>query len=159
MIELLNEIGFEIHNHHVMSGFRQVIQNTGFLGRWQKLYEKPLTICDTVHNEAGVRYLVEQIRNLQFENLYLIWGVVEGKDLQGVFKQLPKNAFYYFCEAKIPRAMNGGKLRDYAIEMGFSGEFIPDVNRAIEKARANANSEDLIIIGGSNFIIAEIEDL
>ena len=159
IIDLLRESDFQISNKQLDQGLKNVVKNTGLLGRWQKLYEKHLTICDTVHNVAGVRLLIDQIEKIKYNKLHIIWGSVQGKDLIGLFSYLPNNAFYYFCEATIPRALPAEKLEAVAKEYGCLGTVIYDVNDAIEVARDKASVEDLIIIGGSNFIIAEIKNL
>ena len=136
-----------------------MVINTGLKGRWQKLSEHPLVICDTMHNEAAIAYLVKQLSSLKYKRLFIIWGSVEGKDLRAIFQQLPEDAFYYFCEANVPRALRAGKLREIAQEENRKGQIILDVNDAIEAARQQANPTDLIFVGGSNFIVAEIEHL
>ena len=159
VVELLREKRFEISRDHVQEGFKKVIPKTGLLGRWQRLYEKPLTICDTVHNAAGVGFLTNQIRKITYNKLHIIWGAVEGKDLNEIFLQLPVDAFYYFCESSIPRAMAAEKLHVIAASSGCQGVVIKDVNEAIDQVREVADEKDLIIIGGSNFVIAEIKNL
>lgn len=159
VIDLLNEDEFQISDNNTVLGFQDIIKNTGLLGRWQKLYDNPLTICDTAHNEAGVKLLTHQISGLKYNKLHIIWGTVEGKDLTGVFRYLPKDAFYYFCEASIPRALDAEKLQKKGEEFGCIGIVMKDVNEAIAEARDRAEKDDLIIVGGSNFIIAEINKL
>lgn len=159
VIDLLNQNKFHIGGNDIILGFRDVVKNTGLLGRWQKLYDNPLTICDTAHNEAGVKMLTHQIKGLKYNKLHIIWGTVEGKDLDGVFRYLPNDAFYYFCEALIPRALDADKLQMVGKEFKCIGITIKDVNEAIKEARKRAEKDDLIIVGGSNFIIAEINNL
>lgn len=159
ILDLLNLQGFHISIDHLHNGLSQVTKNTGLLGRWQKIHDNPLTICDTVHNEAGVKYLIRQIEKIQYDNLYIIWGTVEGKDLRGFFQHLPNKAYYYFCEASVPRAQKASVLQHAASEFGIEGSVVKDVNVAIELARGKAGQDDLIFIGGSNFVIAEIKDL
>lgn len=159
VVDVLIQQDFLITNEQLKNGFKNVVKNTGLLGRWQKLSDNPLTICDTVHNEAGVKYLVQHIAEIKYEKLHIIWASVMGKDLHGIFKYLPNDAFYYFCEASIPRALKAEVLQEQAKELACVGKVIKDVNEAIETARKQANKNDLIIIGGSNFIIAEIKEL
>lgn len=159
VVDLLNSHGLKITDEHLHNGFLNVKKNTGLLGRWQQLNEKPLTICDTVHNEAGIAFLIRQIRKIKYDKLYIIWGAVEGKDLHGIFRCLPKDAFYYFCQALIPRALDALELQKEASGFGLNGVVVKDVNLAIEKAREKAGRNDLVFIGGSNFIIAEIKNL
>lgn len=159
VVELLNSLGLKISDGHLVDGLKNVKKNTGLFGRWQRLDEKPLTICDTVHNEAGIAYLIQQINEMEYNKLHIIWGAVEGKNLDGIFKHFPTNAFYYFCEASIPRAMEASELQKKATSFGLNGSVVKDVNLAIEKAREKAGQNDLVFIGGSNFIIAEIKNL
>lgn len=159
VIDLLNERDFTISAKSIGEGLGHVVRNTGLKGRWQKLHDHPLMICDTVHNEAGIAYLVKQISTLKYERLFIIWGAVEGKNLYGIFKQLPEDAFYYFCEANVPRAFSAENMHQIASEIGREGQIIQDVNEAISTALKKAGSNDLIFIGGSNFIIAEIDNL
>lgn len=158
-IDILNNQGFQITDQQLQEGFRNVAKKTRLLGRWQKLNDNPLTICDTVHNAAGIKYLLKQIEQIDFDKLYIIWGSVEGKDLQSIFQLLPNDAFYYFCEASIQRAQKAELLWEKAKGFALEGIVIKDVNNAIDTARAHANENDLIIIGGSNFIVAEIKTL
>lgn len=159
VFNLLNAREFNITNEHLRLGLKNVVKNTGLLGRWQKLMDKPLTICDTVHNEAGVRFLAIQIAKMKYDKLYIIWGSVTGKDLRGIFQHLPNKAIYYFCEASIPRALKASELQNEASKYGIEGKVVGDVNVAIEEAREKAGQNDLVFIGGSNFIIAEIKNL
>lgn len=159
VLDLLNAQGFHISNEQTQKGFSDVIKNTGLLGRWHKLADNPLTICDTVHNELGIKHLIGQIEKMSYDKLYIIWGAVEGKNLLGVFQYLPRDAFYYFCEASIPRALKASVLQNEASKFGLAGGIEKDVNTAIAKARQRAGPNDLVFIGGSNFLIAEIKDL
>ncbi len=159
VIELMNSHGLNITKEHLLSGFKHVKKNTGLFGRWQILNDKPLIICDTVHNAAGITYLIDQIKKINYDRLHIIWGAVQGKDLRGIFQYLPSNAFYYFCEASIPRALPASALQKEASSFGLMGSVIKDVNLAIKTAWNKAGQEDLIFVGGSNFIIAEIKNL
>lgn len=158
-IELLRDLQFRISDDAIRDGFKNVINLTGLKGRWQILGKDPLIICDTGHNESGIAYIAEQLSNLDFEKLYIVLGVANDKKLEGIFKLLPKQAFYYFCQAKIPRALNAALLAEQAMRFGITGEVVPDVNLAIRKAKLEASAKDVIFIGGSSFVVAEIEDL
>jgi dihydrofolate synthase/folylpolyglutamate synthase len=159
VVELLVGQDYSISEEQLQLGLNQVRKSTGFKGRWQKLSDVPLIICDTAHNEAGVKLLFDQIRQLNFDRQYIVWGVVAGKPLEGIFQHLPKDAFYYFCEPDVPRAMKAELLYDFAREMGLHGVVVKNVNEAILQARASAGEKDLIFIGGSNFVVAEINEL
>ena len=158
-IDILNNEFFSISVDHIQEGLRNVTRNTGFYGRWQVLSIDPLTICDTAHNEEGAIQLFDQISKIKYRGLYIIWGTVEGKNLDSILRHFPSDAFYYFCEANIPRALNSEKLLNLAQKFGIKGEVVRNVNDAISMAKERAGQDDLIIVGGSNFIVAEIDDL
>jgi dihydrofolate synthase/folylpolyglutamate synthase len=128
-------------------------------GRWQKLSDNPLTICDTGHNEAGIREILNQISGLNYAKLHWVLGMVKDKDVSKILKLLPTTAHYYFCQAKIPRAMDAATLSQHAKGLGLTGTIVADVNEAIRTATQNASPDDLILIGGSTFVVAEIENL
>jgi dihydrofolate synthase/folylpolyglutamate synthase len=159
VVSLLNCHGYNIDNAQLKDGLKNVCINTGFKGRWQKIGDQPLTICDTAHNEAGAMLLMAQIHNIAYKTLHIVWGAVEGKDIKTILRHLPKKAFYYFCEPDIPRAMRSEKLLEHAKMMGLEGKVFRSVNDALKLARQNAGKNDLIIVAGSNFIVAEINEL
>ena len=158
-LDILNSGDFIISENQVKEGFKKVIRNTGFYGRWQVLCEDPLTVCDTAHNEAGVALLFHQITGIKHSNLHVVWGTVEGKNLGSMFRYFPKKAYCYFCEANIPRALKAEKLFMEASDFGIRGEIVKNVNDALTMAKRNAKQDDLILVGGSNFIVAEIGNL
>lgn len=158
-IEILNERGFQISQQQLISGLEKTVLQTGLKGRWQQLGEKPLIICDTGHNADGVREVVSQISQQRFTELFIVWGMVKDKEPDEVLKLLPKHASYYFCQAKIPRAMDAWILKQSAERFGLKGEVVPDVNEAIASAKSRAGADDFIFIGGSTFVVAEINDL
>lgn len=155
----LREAGFTISDMAVRKGISEVVSLTGLKGRWQKLRDIPLTICDTGHNPAGIREVVDQIRITPHHHLHFVFGAVKEKDLTEVLRLLPKGASYYFCEAKIPRALDAFLLAKEASAFGLSGKVIKDVNDAYGEATRNAKEGDLVFIGGSTFVVAEIEGL
>jgi dihydrofolate synthase/folylpolyglutamate synthase len=154
-IEVLNERGFNIPKGAWIKGLEQTVSQTGLKGRWQKLSDKPLTICDTGHNIDGVR----QLKTLRYNQLHMVWGAVKDKDIADILALLPKDAHYYFCQAKIPRALDAQQLLKLASEIGLKGKVIVDVNSAYQEAKQAANDDDVIFIGGSTFVVAEIEEL
>lgn len=158
-IELLKQQGEEISSGQVEKGLEKVVANTQLKGRWQKLSDRPLVICDTGHNIDGITEVVKQIRSIPYRKLHLVFGVVKDKDVTEVLKVLPKQAACYFCQAKLPRAMDAYQLAEKAAEFGLHGEVIPDVNEAKKKALKNALPDDMIFIGGSTFVVAELDDL
>jgi dihydrofolate synthase / folylpolyglutamate synthase len=158
-IEVLNGRYCSLSQDQIRSGLEQVIANTNFKGRWQKLHDKPLMICDTGHNIDGIREIIRQLNTMKFRQLHMVLGMVKDKDITEILALLPKQAAYYFCQAKIPRAMDAATLAEKAQSAGLRGEIIPDVNEAKRKALKNASQDDLIFIGGSTFVVAEIEEL
>lgn len=137
-------------------GFRNLRALTSFLGRWEVIGERPTILCDSAHNEAGMRLAMQQVQELPFNKLHFVIGVVKDKDRKKLFSFLPKNARYYFAKADIPRGLDAQILLEEARQHGFQGEAYPSVKRALEAAKEQAASEDLIYIGGSIFVVAEI---
>jgi len=159
VVEELRKRNFSTHDRDVFNGLKNTIQLTGLKGRWQKLNDKPLMICDTGHNEAGIKLVVEQINQQKFDKLHFVIGMVKDKDISKVLMLFPEDAHYYFCNAKIPRAMPAVELKEKAKKFGLIGEAIEDVNEAINQANKNASVDDMIFIGGSTFVVGEIENL
>ena len=116
----------------------------------------PLTIYDTGHNEAGIIEIINQLNSISFHKLHFVFGVVKDKDISNILPILPKNATYYFCRADIPRALNEEELKRQAKVAGLTGEAYPSVNEALTAAQKNARKEDLIFVGGSTFVVAEV---
>lgn len=158
-VDELRHQSFNISQAALITGLKSVTSLTGLKGRWQKLSDTPLTICDTGHNEAGVKEILNQIGELKFDKLHWVLGMVKDKDISKILNLLPAGAHYYFCQANIPRAMEASTLAQHAKEVGLNGVIIPDVNEAIRTASKKASAEDLILIGGSTFVVAEIENL
>ncbi len=158
-IDVLNERGFDIEEEAIIAGLENVITTTGLKGRWQIMRESPKVICDVGHNEAGVQHILEQLEGLQYKQLYIIWGTVADKDVGKILSLLPESAYYYYCQPKMPRALQAGELAEKAMEKGLRGEIAEDVNMAVRLALERANSDDLIFVGGSTFVVAELEDL
>jgi len=158
-VEILNQKGFKISLEQLKTGLEKTVAQTGLKGRWQQLGVKPLIVCDTGHNEGGVREVVGQINQQKFKKLFIVWGMVKDKEPDSVLNLLPKEAYYYFCQAPIPRAMDAEVLKQFAERFGLVGEIVKDVSHAIDKAKSQAGSEDFIFIGGSTFVVAEIENL
>ena len=155
----LNKRRFTISAQNISDGLKNTIALTQLKGRWQQLSDKPLIICDTGHNEAGITEVLKQISKQRFNHLHVVWGMVNDKDPGRLLELLPKNATYYFCQAKIPRAMNAVELKVKAMTYGLAGDVVEEVNEAIAQARKNCSAEDMIFIGGSTFVVAEIEGL
>ncbi len=158
-VEVLREKGFTIEGSQIHYALKNVTTLTGLKGRWQSLGTHPAIICDTGHNEGGVREVVKQLHEQKFKKLFIVWGSVKDKDITTILSLLPKEAYYIFCEANIPRAMNAGELHRQAALQRLEGEVVPDVNEAIHRAKAMSSENDFIFIGGSTFVVAEINGL
>ena len=158
-IKVLQKLGYRITTQNIQNGIENVIKLTGLKGRWQKLGESPLIICDTGHNVDGLKDVVHQIRAQNFKNLFIVLGMVKDKDISNVIRLLPREAYYFFCQATIPRALEAKFLAEKAKAAGLQGEVVQDVNKAIAAAKSKAGAEDFIFIGGSTFVIAEIDNL
>jgi dihydrofolate synthase/folylpolyglutamate synthase len=155
-IEYLIQIGYDISEKVVREGFKNVKKNTGLMGRWQVLQLKPFTVCDTGHNVDGIKYVVEQIKQNSFKKLHMVIGIVNDKDISKVLSLLPKDAQYYFCNAAIPRALSAFELQEQAFKFGLVGEVFTSVLNAFTTAKNNAAIDDMIFVGGSTFVVAEI---
>jgi len=156
--ELINE-GWQVTDLDIRNGLSNTIALTGLKGRWQTLGVEPLMICDTGHNEDGVRSILDQLLRIPKNDLHIIWGMVDDKDSKSILEMLPKVASYTFCQAHVPRAKDAELLYLEAKASGLVGKVIRDVNEAIADAIQIAEADDVIFIGGSTFVVAEIDNL
>lgn len=155
-IDVLRENGFSIPEKAVRSGFEKVTTLTGLQGRWQILSKKPLTIADTGHNEAGIMEVMQQLKKTPHKKLHMVLGMVNDKDPGIVLQHLPKKASYYFCKAKLPRALDAQELAQKAKTFGLQGNFYSSVKAALKAAQAAAKQGDIVFVGGSTFVVAEV---
>ena len=153
-IELLDN--YTIEKEHIKRGIEKVVTLTGLKGRWQKLGESPLIICDTGHNEGGIREVLKQLATLPYQQLHFVYGTVNDKDLDKVLSLLPTDAYYYFCKPDIPRGLNAGFLAQEARNYELHGAICGSVAEAFELAKMRAKPKDLIFVGGSTFVVAEV---
>lgn len=155
-IHILNTKGFHVSNSDMKNGLLNVIKNTGLLGRWQVLNEEPLIICDTAHNREGLAYVLNQLNEQNFNELHIVIGVVNDKDLERVLPLFPKDANYYFCKPNISRGLDAEELQKRAFCYQLKGEFYDSVQQALEAAKLHSSANDLIFVGGSTFVVAEV---
>ena len=155
-IEQLQEQGWAINSSNIEQGLLKIVANTQLLGRWQTLSEIPHIICDTGHNEDGIKQISKQLKNTKYEQLHFVFGTVNDKNLDSILSHLPKNASYYFCQANIPRAMDAKELQQKSAKYELKGNVFTIVKQALSKAKENANASDLIFVGGSTFVVAEV---
>tara|TARA_B100000927_G_scaffold289130_2_gene285137 strand:+ start:520 stop:1728 length:1209 start_codon:yes stop_codon:yes gene_type:complete len=149
-------VDFKINSKDIASGLLNTVKNTGILGRWQILKNRPLIICDIGHNVDGIKNVVEQIKSIKYRKLHFVFGTVNDKEILKILVQLPKDAKYYFCAANIPRAMNSKKLKKHASKYNLTGKEYQNVKEALKSAEMNSDGDDLIFIGGSTFVVSEI---
>lgn len=155
-IKALRRKGIHINNQAVQDGFAKVSIHTGLRGRWQKIADKPLTICDTGHNVGGMQYITRQLATTPHQALHIVIGMVNDKDVNTVLSMLPQDATYYFTQASVRRAMPSDQFSQEASRHGLKGECYPTVHDAYLAAKAASSEEDLIFIGGSTFIVADL---
>ncbi|MBK6731059.1 MAG: bifunctional folylpolyglutamate synthase/dihydrofolate synthase [Bacteroidetes bacterium] len=155
-IEILNNSSYTITEDAVYDGFKNVLINTNFTGRFQKLSDAPLTYCDCAHNAEGLQMLFDTIQQLSFEQLHIITGAVNDKDLNRNLACFPKSAIYYFSKPDIPRGLPADKLKSLASSFELSGSTYDSVADAYYTAKSNAGSNDLILICGSIFVVSEV---
>lgn len=141
------------------TGCREVVKSTGLKGRWQVLQRSPLIIADTAHNLSGIVEVVKHIKTISYQKLHLVLGFMKDKDIEKILPIYPQDANFYFCKPALERAMSLEKIAAIATKLKLSFELIQDTNEALAKAKAMALPEDLIIVGGSTFVVAEIKEL
>ena len=154
--EVLNRNGFSLSQGCIQQGISKVIENTGLMGRWQILSTKPLTICDTGHNVDGIKQVMRQLKTIDCDKRHIVFGMVNDKDAESILKLLLPDASYFFCKPSIPRGLDANILQMNAKAYGLNGQVYPTVMEAYNQARLQAKEDDLIFVGGSNFVVAEI---
>jgi len=153
---LTNENGWNITEENSKEGFLNIRKNTGLRGRWEVIGANPRIICDTGHNEAGIRTIVRQLMLIPYRQLHIVFGMVGDKPADHILKLLPQNASYYFTQPSIPRRMPVEKLAGLASEKGLSGKSFSTVEEAFLAAQQAAGKQDMIFIGGSTFVVADL---
>ncbi len=152
----LKQTGYRFSETDVRNGFAHVCELTGLQGRWQRLANHPTVICDTGHNVGGIRYIAEQLSRQHYDRLRIVIGMVNDKDIRGVLALLPTDASYYFTQASVKRALPAEEVQKQASAFGLKGNVYPNVKIALKEALAQSGPQDLIFIGGSSFIVADL---
>ena len=155
IVKALNNSSYKISKDHIRSGISKLITNTGLMGRWQIISDSPLTIFDVGHNYDGLSLTMQQLNELSRECLHFVMGSVNDKELEGILNLLPSDARFYFCKPDIPRGLDQDELKRISEKAGLSGEAFESVALAFSAARAAANINDVIFVGGSTFVVAE----
>ena len=147
---------FLVSEEQLKAGLLNVVENTGLLGRWQQLQSNPKVICDTAHNSHGLKIVLNQVQKEKFEQLHVVLGVVNDKDLDDILPLFPKNAQYYFCKPNVPRGLDKNILKKSAENFGLNGLVYDSVSEAYREALSKSTENDFIYVGGSTFVVAEI---
>ncbi|MTE28025.1 bifunctional folylpolyglutamate synthase/dihydrofolate synthase [Winogradskyella ouciana] len=155
-INVLRHSGFSISDSELKKGLLNVTKNTGLQGRWQVIQYNPKVICDTAHNKEGLTFVLQQLQLETYSQFHIVFGAVNDKDLNTIIPLFPKNATYYFCKPDVPRGLDAVLLQKNFLEYNIQGEVYKSVEEALSKAKSNASNSDLIFVGGSTFVVAEI---
>ncbi|MDT4847006.1 Dihydrofolate synthase/folylpolyglutamate synthase [compost metagenome] len=153
---ILREKGYSISDKAIYQALRKVKKLTGLQGRWQTLSKNPLVICDTGHNIAGISEVLLNIKATAHQSLHIVMGMVNDKDISGVLKLLPEEATYYFCKPDMERGLSADELAAKAKQYGLIGQTFESIAKAFDAAKKNYKAGDLIFIGGSTFVVAEV---
>ena len=148
--------GYQVSKENIKNGLLNVVKNTNLKGRWQVLQEHPKVICDTAHNKEGLAIVLNQLKKQPFKKLHIVLGVVADKKLETILPLFPSSADYYFCKPAISRGLSEAVLEANAKKFDLVGKKYSSVKLALKSALLNANQEDIIYVGGSTFVVAEI---
>lgn len=154
-LDIIEKSGFIIEETDIKKGLKQVVKNTGLEGRWQTISQKPLIIADTGHNEDGIKNVIANLKTIEYSHLHFVFGTVNDKDVSKILELLPKEATYYFTKANIPRALDENELFEKAQKVKLKGKTFSTVKDAIEAAKKAVKKNDLILIGGSTFVVGD----
>lgn len=155
-VEVIRRNGmFDISTAALQRGLARVVSNTHLQGRWQVIGNEPLTICETAHNADGIRSMIGKLATMEYGRLHLIYGCVNDKDYAKILRMLPQDAVWYFTQPSVPRQLPVGELVRTAESIGLKGNAYNNVKEAIASARANAAADDLVLVTGSIFLVAD----
>ncbi len=155
-VEILRSGGWSIPEDAVVKGAMKVVKNTGLRGRWEILSDHPLTIADVGHNEEGVALAMDMLLNIPAKKVHIVWGMMGDKEAGKIFNLLPKHAIYYWCRPDVPRGKDVVQLQTEGSTAGLKGESYPTVLIAMHAAQRAAGLEDIVFVGGSVFVVAEV---
>lgn len=155
-VKILQQKGWHITWDHITHALSHVKKLTGLRGRWDIIQRHPLTVLDVGHNEAGIREVMQQLGHVNYQQLHIVTGFVKDKEVEKVLPLFPSTAHYYFCKAQIPRAMDEVALAEMAALSGLQGHTYSSVQAALQAARQHAQPDDMILVCGSFFIVAEV---
>ena len=153
---ILKQMNIIKNDDIIAKGLTNICKNTGLLGRWQTIQNNPTVVCDTGHNVGGWNYLAPQIKRQQCNQLRIVFGMVDDKDINSVMFLLPKNAIYYWTQAESKRAIKAERVAEIAIKHDLRGEIFDNVEVAYTKALQDSNKDDFVFVGGSSYIVADL---
>ena len=153
---ILKQMNIIKNDDVIAKGLANICKNTGLLGRWQTIQNNPTVVCDTGHNVGGWNYLAPQIKRQQCNQLRIVFGMVDDKDINSVMYLLPKNAIYYWTQAESKRAIKAERVAEIAIKHDLRGEIFDNVEVAYTKALQDSNKDDFVFVGGSSYIVADL---
>lgn len=153
---ILKQMNIIKNDDIIAKGLTNICKNTGLLGRWQTIQNNPTVVCDTGHNVGGWNYLAPQIKRQQCNQLRIVFGMVDDKDINSVMYLLPKNAIYYWTQAESKRAIKAERVAEIAIKHDLRGEIFDNVEVAYTKALQDSNKDDFVFVGGSSYIVADL---
>ncbi len=156
VLDVLHDLDIVFSGEHIARGLANVSGITGFKGRWFILQKNPLVICDTAHNQAGLKVNIQQVERIRQGTLHFVLSFVNDKQLDAILQLFPPSECYYFTRSSIERALDENTLAQTALRYGLEGEAFADPHRALQQARENASPEDLIYVGGSTFLVSEL---
>ena len=154
-LNVLQQKGWKISDENIQSGLKNVVKNTGLRGRWDILQDKPLVVADTAHNPDGIQHIIQQIKATPHKKLHLVLGFVNDKDVKSILNLFPKDAQYYFCQPDVPRKFPIEDLQKI-VPKNLNAQYFKTVDVALQAAKNNANDDDMIYVGGSTFVVAEV---
>ncbi|GJM32859.1 MAG: folylpolyglutamate synthase [Saprospiraceae bacterium] len=153
---LKNQLNWDLKTEHIKTGLSQVRSLTRFIGRWQVIGHKPMILCDSAHNVGGLEVVMQRLKEMSYQQLHIVLGTVNDKEVEKVFPLFPADARYYFAKADIPRGLDAQVLREKASPFGLNGRAYTSVKNALRAAKRQAGGKDLIFVGGSIFVVAEV---
>jgi len=155
-LDVLKKIGFPLSDEEIHEGLKKVIELTGLKGRWEVIHQNPSIVLEVAHNQDGIAQMLQHLKYISYSHLHVIFGIVKDKEIAEVLRLLPREASYYFTQAHIPRALPATELLQKAQEFSLNGLAYDDVNEALQQALNNAAVNDLVIVCGSIFLVAEV---
>jgi len=155
--QLLANMGWKLTDKNIQEALLSIKASTGFMGRWECIQTAPRIVLDVAHNEHGIKALLDQIATTKYNQLHIVTGMVKDKDVDAVLVLLPKKAIYYYTQSHLPRALSATTLAEKGNALGLKGEIYADVNLAIQAACDASAKNDLILVIGSVYLVAEVD--